>query len=64
MDQPVLFNGNIILNSSGSSFPDFATFPPTSGGRFYVSLIKADDGSHTNNQPLHYDTDTGEIYYL
>jgi hypothetical protein len=64
MDQFPQFNGNIILNSTGSSFPDFATYPPINGGRFYVAFIKADDGSHVNNQPLHYDTDTGEIYYL
>jgi hypothetical protein len=64
MDQPPQFDNNIILNSTGVSFPDFATFPPTSGGRFYVAFIRADDGSHTNNQTLQYDTDTGEIYHL
>jgi len=64
MDQPPQFDNNIILNSTGVSFPDFATFPPTSGGRFYVAFIKPDDGSHFNNQPLHYDTDTGEIYHM
>jgi hypothetical protein len=64
MAQAPQFDNNIILNSTGVSFPDFATFPPTTGGRFYVAFVKKDDGTHTNNSALHYDTDTGEIYFL
>jgi len=66
MDTAPQFNNNIILNATGTSFPDLVTYPVATGGRCYIGSLKKDDGTHTapfRQQPVFYDTLSGELFW-
>lgn len=66
MDTLPQFDNNIILNATGTSFPDLITYPVATGGRCYIGSLKKDDGTHTGPfraQPVFYDTLSGELFW-
>ena len=66
MDTPPQFDNNIILNATGTSFPDLITYPVATGGRCYIGSLRKDDGTHTapfRAQPVFYDTLSGELFW-
>jgi hypothetical protein len=67
MDTPPQFDNNIIINATGTSFPDLVTYPVADGGRCYIGTIRKDDGTHVGPnraQAVFYDAMSGELYHI